>query len=402
MPSTWLISIADTIAWLPSGKSFCISNKEKFVNTILPKFFKSKASFSSFERRLKVWGFQKIDTTTHLYILSHDSFTKDSLFKADSLNDQEYRTMKQLRVVLGTPECQPHISWLPSGNSFSINHKNHFINHVLYKYFGETSFETFISTLISLGFKRIDVADFVGGAVYSHEMFQIGRPDLCARMSRGQDAAAREDNWEFTSGASAGYAGSLDGGMSNGVAIAAVDSACSADQGTMNPGSYTAQLMNHHYLQEANRMMQRMNSSNSMLQTQSRNNSTMGFCEFGAFPPIASMQHTATSSSNRSPLLAQGAMSQAALIAARRMQQQTNNFAPLHQYVSTGNVPQQLSESIAKGAQHQNDAGNGGTADEIKLAMLNIDAELLKIKELKLLAMKKKLMQMQMSEKKDE
>lgn len=340
-----------------------------------------------------------------MYILSHDLFRKDSLFKADSLNDQDYRTLKQLRIVLGTPECQPYISWLPSGNSFSINHKDQFVNHVLYKYFGETSFKIFISTLMSLGFKRIGVTDFVGGAVYSHEMFQIGRPDLCARMSRGRDATARDENWELSAGASsAGNAGSLDGGMSHGVPSRAVASAYPTDLGTMmNPASYSAQLMNHPYLQEANKMIQRMNSSNAILPTQSRNDMTMGVSEFGAFPGIASMQNIATFSSDKSPWLspyAQGVTSKATLNASRRMQQQADSLALLNQYASIGTSPQQLSESSANGAHHQNDGGSG--TNEIKLAMLNIDAELLKIKELKLLAMKKKLMQMKMNERKDE
>lgn len=38
------------VAWLPSGRSFCITDQEEFVKKILPKYFR-EAKFDSFSRR---------------------------------------------------------------------------------------------------------------------------------------------------------------------------------------------------------------------------------------------------------------------------------------------------------------------------------------------------------------
>lgn len=56
--------LADTncrsaLIWLPSGKSFCILDKEEFTNKWLPKYF-GEAKFESFSRRLRRWGFRKM------------------------------------------------------------------------------------------------------------------------------------------------------------------------------------------------------------------------------------------------------------------------------------------------------------------------------------------------------
>lgn len=65
------------VAWLPSGRSFCITNREEFAKQILPKFFR-EAKFESFSRRLKRWGFRKAYTLglSHV-IFSHDLFHRD-------------------------------------------------------------------------------------------------------------------------------------------------------------------------------------------------------------------------------------------------------------------------------------------------------------------------------------
>lgn len=96
--------------------------------------------------------------------------------------------MKHLRVVLSNAECQPFISWLPSGNSFCINHKDKFVKNILHEYFGVPHFRAFVLTLKSKGFKRLQTSDYVGDAVYSHPLFQVGRPELCGLMCRVLDS----------------------------------------------------------------------------------------------------------------------------------------------------------------------------------------------------------------------
>mmetsp|Transcript_41099 Transcript_41099/g.70329 ORF Transcript_41099/g.70329 Transcript_41099/m.70329 type:complete len:420 (+) Transcript_41099:121-1380(+) len=80
------------IAWLPSGRSFCITNQEEFVKKILPKFFR-EAKFESFSRRLKRWGFRKVYTTgLSQTIFSHDLFHRDRPDLCKTMNGRE-RTM---------------------------------------------------------------------------------------------------------------------------------------------------------------------------------------------------------------------------------------------------------------------------------------------------------------------
>lgn len=65
------------MSWLPSGRSFCITDQDTFVGKILPKFFR-EAKFESFGRRLKRWGFRKVYTTgLSQIIFSHDMFHRD-------------------------------------------------------------------------------------------------------------------------------------------------------------------------------------------------------------------------------------------------------------------------------------------------------------------------------------
>ena len=77
------------ISWLPSGRSFCITDQEAFVKKILPKFFR-EAKFESFSRRLKRWGFRKVYTTgLSQIIFSHDMFHRDRLDLCKIMNGRE-------------------------------------------------------------------------------------------------------------------------------------------------------------------------------------------------------------------------------------------------------------------------------------------------------------------------
>jgi hypothetical protein len=65
------------ISWLPSGRSFCITDQKEFAKNILPKYFR-EAKFGSFTRRLKRWQFRKVFTSgLSQVIFSHDLFHRD-------------------------------------------------------------------------------------------------------------------------------------------------------------------------------------------------------------------------------------------------------------------------------------------------------------------------------------
>ena len=47
------------IDWLPHGQSLFVYDKKKFIETILPIYFK-KTKYASFTRKLNRWGFKRI------------------------------------------------------------------------------------------------------------------------------------------------------------------------------------------------------------------------------------------------------------------------------------------------------------------------------------------------------
>jgi hypothetical protein len=72
-------NLANIITWLPSGKSFCILDKEIFVRKVLPTYFRD-VQFDSFSRRIKRWGFRRMYTTGLKQVTyTHDLFQKDRI-----------------------------------------------------------------------------------------------------------------------------------------------------------------------------------------------------------------------------------------------------------------------------------------------------------------------------------
>ena len=65
------------VSWLPSGKSFAITNKEQFTKEVLPRFF-NDTKFESFHRRLKRWGFRTTYTNgSKQVVYTNDLFNKN-------------------------------------------------------------------------------------------------------------------------------------------------------------------------------------------------------------------------------------------------------------------------------------------------------------------------------------
>lgn len=69
----------DAVAWLPSGNSFCVLDRNEFAKKILPAYF-SGGKFDSFCRRLKRWGFRKVyaDDRGRAVVYSHGLFRRDA------------------------------------------------------------------------------------------------------------------------------------------------------------------------------------------------------------------------------------------------------------------------------------------------------------------------------------
>jgi hypothetical protein len=70
-------NLKSIITWLPSGKSFVIMDKAKFIDMVLSRYFRV-TQFHSFSRRLKRWGFNKVYTTGMAQaVYCHRLFQKD-------------------------------------------------------------------------------------------------------------------------------------------------------------------------------------------------------------------------------------------------------------------------------------------------------------------------------------
>mmetsp|Transcript_3940 Transcript_3940/g.5685 ORF Transcript_3940/g.5685 Transcript_3940/m.5685 type:complete len:330 (+) Transcript_3940:87-1076(+) len=67
----------DAIAWLPHGKSFVIKDREKFSDTVLPKYFR-KTKYASFTRKLNRWNFKRVAKGADVGAYYHEFFQRDN------------------------------------------------------------------------------------------------------------------------------------------------------------------------------------------------------------------------------------------------------------------------------------------------------------------------------------
>lgn len=97
-----------------------------------------------------------------------------------------------LHAILADKSCKSAITWLPSGKSFVILDRGVFTKQILPRYLRETRFESFSRRLKRWNFKKI----FLSGqsqAVYSHDLFQRDRLDLCKLMNGNGNSGTNYD-----------------------------------------------------------------------------------------------------------------------------------------------------------------------------------------------------------------
>jgi len=78
-------------------------------------------------------------------------------------------------------ECS--ISWLPGGKSFQVHDKAIFATNVMPAYFKSAVYKSFQRNLNLWGWKTVSKEE--GRAIYHHEHFVRGKPELCHNMVRG-------------------------------------------------------------------------------------------------------------------------------------------------------------------------------------------------------------------------
>ena len=68
-------SYAQTVSWMPDGKSFKVHNVYAFVAIIMPRYFK-QTKYKSFQRQLNVWCFERIKQDSNKGAYTHPHFER--------------------------------------------------------------------------------------------------------------------------------------------------------------------------------------------------------------------------------------------------------------------------------------------------------------------------------------
>jgi hypothetical protein len=100
---------------------------------------------------------------------------------------------EKLHAILSNKHLSPIISWLSTGKSFCILNKEQFTRHVLPFYFREAKFESFSRRIKRWGFRKM----YTTGqkqVIYTHDLFQKDRLDLCRMMNgRANETGAKDE-----------------------------------------------------------------------------------------------------------------------------------------------------------------------------------------------------------------
>jgi len=98
----WTPSI---VSWQPHGRAFRVHNVEKFVEHILPKYFKH-SQVTSFQRQLNLYCFRRLTTGVDKGSYYHESFLRGQPYR--------WREMRRIRVKGNNTRMKPDVESEPN------------------------------------------------------------------------------------------------------------------------------------------------------------------------------------------------------------------------------------------------------------------------------------------------
>ena len=200
---------AHIISFDATGRRFCVHNENALESEVLPKHFRHQ-KFSSFQRQLYIYGFQKVPNDLNVCMYSHPCFQRGgadlvgTIAREKHSEKHSFASMSpreaQLSIASGFVEHKsaffPNklyrlllelevggrtgIAQFETKNGFSIQNRELFLE-ALAKDFKYSSMHSFRRQLSLYGFSRDDVG------VYRNPLFVKGRPDLLRDLRRRKD-----------------------------------------------------------------------------------------------------------------------------------------------------------------------------------------------------------------------
>ena len=93
------------VGWQPHGRAFKVHDVKKFVDTIMPHFFKH-TKYASFQRQLNLYGFMRLTVGPDKGAVYHECFIRNQPQLIQGMVRKRIKGTKIRKAVL--PGCQPN------------------------------------------------------------------------------------------------------------------------------------------------------------------------------------------------------------------------------------------------------------------------------------------------------
>ena len=101
---------ADVISWQPHGRAFAIHKTKKFVETLMPRYFR-QSKITSFQRQLNLYGFSRVTRGKDKGGYYHELFLRGKLFLANRIMRSKVKGTHIKAVT--SPETEPDFYSMP-------------------------------------------------------------------------------------------------------------------------------------------------------------------------------------------------------------------------------------------------------------------------------------------------